>query len=78
MFISYVTQLDQAETGLPSRDYYIRGTQQVEAYLRFMVSIAQLLGAERSFAMQEMEDVLDLETKLINVSTAPCRRLEDG
>ncbi|CAN8016172.1 unnamed protein product, partial [Ixodes persulcatus] len=63
-----VIHLDQAETGLPSRDYYIRGTQQVEAYFRFMVSIAQLLGAERSFASQEMEDVLNLEARLINLT----------
>ncbi|KAK8766348.1 hypothetical protein V5799_006876 [Amblyomma americanum] len=64
----HVIHLDQAETGLPSRDYYVRGTQQVEAYLRFMVSVAQLLGANRSSAMREMEDVLALEAQLANLT----------
>ncbi|GIZ02140.1 neprilysin-1 [Caerostris extrusa] len=40
-----IIQLDQADLGLPSREYYIQGTQQLEAYGRFMVDIAQLLGA---------------------------------
>ncbi|XP_077533139.1 neprilysin-1-like isoform X2 [Haemaphysalis longicornis] len=63
-----IIHLDQAEIGLPSRDYYIRGTQQVEAYFRFMVAIAQLLGANRSLAMRDMEDVISLEARLINLT----------
>lgn len=65
---SNVIHLDQAETGLPSRDYYVRGTQQAEAYFKFMVDVAELLGAQRSFAVKEMEQVLQLETKLINLT----------
>lgn len=63
-----VIHLDQTETGLPSRDYYIRGTQQVEAYLRFMVSVARLLGANETTAMRDMEDALMLEAKLTNLT----------
>ncbi|KAH6933640.1 hypothetical protein HPB50_017253 [Hyalomma asiaticum] len=63
-----VIHLDQVETGLPGRDYYIRGTQQVEAYLRFMISVAQLLGANKTTATRDMEDALMLETKLANIN----------
>ncbi|XP_064461110.1 neprilysin-1-like isoform X2 [Ornithodoros turicata] len=63
-----VIHVDQVDTGLPSREYYVRGTQQVEAYFKFMVDIAELLGAERNFAIREMEEVLKLESKLINLT----------
>ena len=39
-----------------------------DAYLRYMISIAELLGANDSHAVKEMTEVLDFEVKLANVS----------
>lgn len=61
-----IIQLDQAELGLMSRDYYIQGSQQLEAYGRFMVDIAELLGATPERARTEMQEVLEFETALAN------------
>ena len=56
--------------GLPSRDYFLKESsfKEREAYLKLMVEIAVLLGANRSYASEEMEKVLDFETQLANVS----------
>ncbi|GFS75640.1 neprilysin-1 [Nephila pilipes] len=61
-----IIQLDQADLGLPSKEYYIQGTQQLEAYGRFMVDIAQLLGATPEQAENDMREVLEFETILAN------------
>ncbi|GFX17356.1 membrane metallo-endopeptidase-like 1 [Trichonephila clavipes] len=61
-----IIQLDQADLGLPSKEYYIQGTQQLEAYGRFMVDIAQLLGATPEQAENDMREVLEFETVLAN------------
>lgn len=59
--------MDQADLGLPSREYYVQGTQQLEAYGRFMVDIAQLLGASLDQAERDMRDALEFESQLANV-----------
>ncbi|KAG8180916.1 hypothetical protein JTE90_020143 [Oedothorax gibbosus] len=61
-----IIQLDQADLGLPSREYYVQGTQQLEAYGRFMVDIAVLLGAPQERAEKEMREVLEFEAQLAN------------
>nr|XP_042909924.1 neprilysin-4-like [Parasteatoda tepidariorum] len=61
-----IIQIDQADMGLPSREYYVQGTQQLDAYYRFMVDIAQLLGAPLEQAETDMRDALELEMQLAN------------
>lgn len=56
--------------GLPSRDYFLKegSLREREAYLKLMVEIAVLLGANKSYAFEEMSKVLSFETQLANVS----------
>lgn len=56
--------------GLPSQDYYLNPSSKKdkEAYYKLMVDIAILLGAEYDYAQQQMQQVLNFETKLANVS----------
>ena len=56
--------------GLPSREYFLKESSEKErkAYLKLMVEVAILFGAEREIAEIDMADVLDLETKIANVS----------
>lgn len=55
--------------GLPSRDYFLKETSFRErgAYLRLMTEVAVLLGANRSYASEEMSKVLNFEILLANV-----------
>jgi hypothetical protein len=53
---------------MPSREYYLDNDIYKEAYLRYMISVAKLLGAEDSFARSEMTNVLNFEIQLANVS----------
>lgn len=57
--------------GLPSREYFLKDSSEKErkAYLKLMVEVAILFGADREIAEIDMTDVLDLETKIANVRT---------
>ena len=56
--------------GLPSRDYFLKegSLREREAYLKLMVETTTLLGADKSYATEEMSKVLEFETQLANVS----------
>ncbi|GBM20163.1 Neprilysin-1 [Araneus ventricosus] len=65
-----VIQLDQMSFGLPSREYFLKDSSERErkAYLKLMVEVAILFGADREMAEMDMTDVLDLEIRLANAS----------
>ncbi|XP_022257966.1 membrane metallo-endopeptidase-like 1, partial [Limulus polyphemus] len=64
----HIIQLDQADLLLPDRDYYIKNTEHLKAYLKFMTDVAVLLGAEPEIAKHEMDKVLAFEISLANVA----------
>ena len=43
--------------------------QYKEAYQHYMITIALMLGANKTIAIRDMTDVLEFETRLANVST---------
>ena len=55
--------------GMSSRDYFLKETsfREREAYLKLMIEVAVLLGANRSYAIEEMAKVLSFEILLANV-----------
>ncbi|GAU91875.1 hypothetical protein RvY_04050 [Ramazzottius varieornatus] len=64
-----VLQIDQADFGMPTREYYLDSNQLYRlAYLGLMTSIAELLGVPRARAMNDMEEILQFETRLANMS----------
>lgn len=65
-----IIQFDQTSLGLPSREYFLKEdpNKEKDAYLELMVDIAELLGADRQYALEQMIKVLDFETELANVS----------
>ncbi|GFT82831.1 neprilysin-1 [Nephila pilipes] len=75
-----VIQLDQMTFGLPSREYFLKESSDRErkAYLKLMVEVAILFGAEREVAEIDMTDVLDLEIRLANASTPEADRHDTG
>ncbi|GIY32420.1 neprilysin-1 [Caerostris extrusa] len=75
-----VIQLDQMTFGLPSREYFLKESSDRErkAYLKLMVEVAILFGAEREMAEMDMTDVLDFEIRLANASTPEADRHDTG
>lgn len=57
--------------GLPSKDYFLKpgSKKDRDAYLKLMVDIAILMGADEVSAKREMEKVLLFEIYLANVCT---------
>ncbi|XP_053136999.1 endothelin-converting enzyme 1 isoform X2 [Hemicordylus capensis] len=77
---SNIIQVDQSGLGLPSRDYYLNKTQNekvLTGYLDFMVQLGLLLGGrDEASVRQQMQQVLDFETALANI-TAPQEKRRD-
>ena len=65
-------QMDQPSLGMPSRDFYLdaSGSKFKDAYLRYMVDAAVLMGADPDTALHDMTQVLEFETKVANVSNS--------
>ncbi len=68
---SNIVQIDQMPLGLPSRDYFLHkeSEKDLEAYHLYMTDVAELLGANRSNAYQQLGTVVKFEQVLANVST---------
>ncbi|XP_064113738.1 neprilysin-1-like [Macrobrachium nipponense] len=76
-----VIQLDQMVLGLPSRDYFLRANSSrraLDAYLKFMTDVAELRGANRTYAEVQLGEVLALETRLANATMPEADRHDTG
>lgn len=62
--------MDQLVLALPSRDYYLKPSSagDMAAYHKYMTQIAILLGANKTTAADELQEVIKFEIKLANVS----------
>ncbi|XP_026469709.1 neprilysin-4-like [Ctenocephalides felis] len=69
----YVIQFDQTSLGLPTRDYYLESINipYLNAYREYMLTITTLLGANPANVSCIVEEILDFETKLAQITTAP-------
>lgn len=63
-------KIDQLMLALPSREYYMKSNNELTAYHRYMTQIAILLGADPDTAATEMQNVIDFEVSLANVSAS--------
>lgn len=61
--------MDQAQLGV-SREYLVKGMDEriVKAYYRYMVDIAEMFGAKREIAKEDLRKSLEFEMKLAKVS----------
>jgi predicted metalloendopeptidase len=62
-------QIGEAKLGLTTRDYYFNAEHQNlrDAYLKYSINIATLLGADPDTANTDMKAVFDLDMQLANV-----------
>lgn len=68
---SNIIQVDQSSLGLPSRDYYLNKTaneKYLTAYLDFLVELGVLLGGSKETSQMLMEEIVDFETILANIT----------
>ncbi|XP_071945619.1 membrane metallo-endopeptidase-like 1 [Antedon mediterranea] len=75
----YILKIDQPSLGMSSREYYLSSeyAETKEAYLKYMTDIALLLNGSPITVKSEMEEVLEFETKLANLTT-PDEDLRDN
>lgn len=64
---------------LPSREYYLKGSSKIDlmAYHNYMTKIAIILGADPATVADDMQEVLDFETLLANVSKIQSNSLDN-
>ncbi|XP_011139623.1 endothelin-converting enzyme homolog isoform X2 [Harpegnathos saltator] len=76
----YIIQIDQGGLTLPTADNYLNVTEHskvLAAYLDYMTTIGVLLGGEENATRKQMQDVIDFETKLAQITTPPEERRDE-
>ncbi|XP_056591248.1 endothelin-converting enzyme 1 isoform X1 [Triplophysa dalaica] len=77
---SNIIQVDQSGLGLPSREYYLNKTaneKYLSAYLNFLVDLGILLGGSKETSQKIMEEIVDFETALANITVPQEARREE-
>uniref|UniRef100_A0A4W4HM99 endothelin-converting enzyme 1 n=1 Tax=Electrophorus electricus TaxID=8005 RepID=A0A4W4HM99_ELEEL len=76
---SNVIQVDQSGLFLPSRDYYLNKTNEkvLKAYLDYMVELGLLLGGDKNSTLSQMQQILDFETALANITVPQDERRDE-
>ncbi|XP_055373792.1 neprilysin-3 isoform X2 [Condylostylus longicornis] len=68
-----IISIDQGGLNLPTRDHYLNKTgheKVLKAYLDYMTKVAVLLGANENEAKRQMQEIIDFETEIAQI-TAP-------
>ncbi|GAB1602196.1 neprilysin-4-like [Argonauta hians] len=65
-----IIQIDQGDLGMPSTDYFTMKEHEdkLKAYKKFAVNIAITLGASKKDAEQQIEEAIDLEIQIANIT----------
>ncbi|RXM99755.1 Endothelin-converting enzyme 2 [Acipenser ruthenus] len=77
---SNVIQVDQSGLFLPSRDYYLNKTANekvLTAYLEYMAELGMLLGGDNNTTRAQMQQILDFETTLANITVPQDERRDE-
>nr|XP_037844429.1 endothelin-converting enzyme 2 isoform X2 [Chlorocebus sabaeus] len=77
---SNVIQVDQSGLFLPSRDYYLNRTANekvLTAYLDYMEELGMLLGGRPTSTREQMQQVLELEIQLANITVPQDQRRDE-
>ncbi|CAH2248424.1 endothelin-converting enzyme 2 [Pelobates cultripes] len=77
---SNIIQVDQSGLFLPSRDYYLNKTANgkvLTAYQQYMVDVGLLLGGSLGSIESQMEQILEFETQLANLTVPQDERRDE-
>lgn len=68
----HVIQIDQGGLTLPTPDYYENRTEihrkVLKEYIEYMTKVCVLLGANETDARRQMEEIMEFETKIANIT----------
>lgn len=68
----HVLQIDQSGLTLPTRDNYLNKTEEhvkvLDAYLEYMTKVGVLLGGDPNSTKEQMQAIIDFETKLAEIT----------
>ncbi|CAK1547341.1 unnamed protein product [Leptosia nina] len=69
----YVIQFDQTSLGLPTRDYFLQGSNvaYLNAYKSYLIKVALLLGGDPGHVNSSADKLLEFEIKLAKITSAP-------
>lgn len=72
-----IIQFDQTSLGLPSRDYFLSFSSQdaLKSYRKFMINVLQLMGVSFAKSEDEADRIIEFETELAKIVSAPEDRL---
>uniref|UniRef100_A0A672MFI4 Endothelin-converting enzyme 1 n=1 Tax=Sinocyclocheilus grahami TaxID=75366 RepID=A0A672MFI4_SINGR len=75
----HLLTVDQSGLFLPSRDYYLNKTNEkvLKAYLDYMVELGLLLGGDKNSTRVQMQQILDFETALANITVPQDERRDE-
>ncbi|KAG7209982.1 hypothetical protein KM043_011568 [Ampulex compressa] len=76
----HIIQIDQGGLTLPTADNYLNVTEHAKvlsAYLEYMTKIGVLLGGEENSTRKQMQDVINFETRLAEITTPPEERRDE-
>ncbi|GFN77024.1 endothelin-converting enzyme 1 [Plakobranchus ocellatus] len=73
-----IIQIDQMSLGMPSREYFLMEEHRhhVQAYRNFIVVVVGLLGVSGTQVEKDVDEILEFETKIANV-TRPYEERQD-
>nr|CAD7255829.1 unnamed protein product [Timema shepardi] len=68
----YIIQFDQTTLGLQSKDFFLEPEHEefVQAYLRYIIDVACLMGAPSERAISHAEEIVAFETELAKITTS--------
>lgn len=76
----HIIQIDQGGLTLPTIDNYLNKTEHEKvlvAYLEYMTKIGVLLGGEENSTRRQMQDIINFETKIAEITTPQEDRRDD-
>ncbi|XP_048513840.1 endothelin-converting enzyme homolog isoform X3 [Athalia rosae] len=76
----HIIQIDQGGLTLPTTDNYLNKTENAKLlaeYLEYMTKIGVLLGGEENTTRKHMQDIIDFETKLAEITIPQAERRDE-
>ncbi|XP_046478357.1 endothelin-converting enzyme homolog isoform X1 [Neodiprion pinetum] len=76
----HIIQIDQGGLTLPTTDNYLNKTENAKVlaeYLEYMTKIGMLLGGEENSTRKQMQDIIDFETKLAEITIPQAERRDE-
>ncbi|CAL4153530.1 unnamed protein product [Meganyctiphanes norvegica] len=71
-----IISVDEPSLGIPAREYLLKpfNDSNVQAYYKYQIGMAILLGADRKRAERELKEAIEFETEIAKITLPPAER----